>query len=658
MKIKLLHHSVKKKLLLLCLFILVLLYTACNDQVSLNLPDNEEYSTVTGYVTPTGVSGTVYLFETGVIDSAELDDETGYFSFDSIPYGSYYIRVKADDYAEYNKYLSINSRTTVMSTIMLDKISGLISRQWPTENTELNQTFMADNDYDIGDSTVSFKIYFNKKMDEPSIIKAFTSSPSQNNLGIKLTYETENNNNFLKISVPILNLFHNAEVSFSLGKDAKDVFGNNLDNAYTMVFPVDTSYLAQIQTDLIIRQVNPQHDAVSVSPSKTITVYFHKKMVEKNVENAFFIKPEKPANFFWNTGSSGATSVEIKFATPLVSATSYTYGFKAGICSKDSLCTSEDLSYSFQTTSIQLSNYKPYSGVPDFPLDSVFYYRFTATMDLEKFKESFHISPEVDSLDFEYYSYYTTTIHVYHSLLEENKAYTITIDSSCLGVTGDNPGIYLQQKFTTGGSVMGTQQQENEIRVSPSDSTDYINTGSYITIAFPDSMNINSVLEHYHLEPYVPAQLSWQYYSEDHQLRITPVQRLKANTLYTITLDRGYKNIQGDSFDTFTAYVKTYPLSLQEFLPQTGRINIDVDKNLSYEFSSAIDSLSFAENFVIEPEPDSLRFVFDSYEKEVTVRHSSFDRETTYKVTLGQGITDLYGAPLYKSYSLEFTTMK
>jgi len=148
---------------------------------------------------------------------------------------------------------------------------------------------------------------------------------------------------------------------------------------------------------------------------------------------------------------------------------------------------------------------------------------------------------------------------------------------------------------------------------------------------------------------------------KDRKLTIDPSQRLKANTTYTAVLDSGYQTVAGKTGNRYTFSFKTLPVTLVEYKPLNGQVNVPTSSLIELTFNTALDTTSLLPNITLTPAVDSLHIAASSVSNSAALYHldhKGFLPETAYTLTLQNGIGDQFGVPLGKVYSISFTTGK
>ncbi len=145
------------------------------------------------------------------------------------------------------------------------------------------------------------------------------------------------------------------------------------------------------------------------------------------------------------------------------------------------------------------------------------------------------------------------------------------------------------------------------------------------------------------------------------QIILTPNQPLERELSYRIQISPGLKTLGGpnQSKDSYSFYFKTAPLpKVLSSDPSDGTKNSDETSQLKVKFNAPMKQSSFNGRLHIDPLPKGdLDLYFSNYSDNNTLSiNSSFERSTSYKVTLDPEVVDQHGTPLGKSFQFSFET--
>ncbi len=639
---------------------IILITIQCSDNPQLVFPEDEQIARITGYISPKGVTATVYILDAIIIDSAVTDSATGYFQFVNVPYGSYLLKVVAQGYGIITEPLYVNASYVNMHTLRLKDYPSQIHSITP----ENNSIVKAGNVSFFTDTTAVIRITFKERMDTVSVKDAFSVTPAISWRIAKTEFSEPYHSMY--IAMPIIDFFTYPEITITLEQSAKTVYGEHLDFDLALKYYPDTASLSEVITYTYIISTVPYNSQTDVNAATDIKIRFRTPMNRVSVEQAFSLSPTATPNFFWSIYTN-YEELTVKFAIPLRNNTVYTVTLDTGMTTFDSTVIPGSLSFSFTTRSMQFIDYSPLDGEPSFPATDPFRYTLNFLVDPADFLNAFSIAPPVDSLSLSITlsptsGYYDVT--VYHSLLKLDTTYTVTIDSTLKAIGGAALGTIFTQTFTTESILSDTTSQIDSSLISsvvPSDTTHLINCSGEPRIYFRYSMDKQSVEQRISLTPATLFTVSWQDYlqSEDRIVNINPSQRLKANTLYTVVIDSGYQTKAETVGNRYTFSFKTEPITLMEYEPLNGQVNVPASNPIRLKFNTALDTSSLLTNIVIVPSLDSTGISYTGVMDDNAwyyISHKAFLPDTTYTVTLQESITDLFGVLLGRSYTISFTT--
>src|SRR4030042_3971528 len=161
------------KLFARCCILGTLLFIDCSNNPEIVFPANRETSLISGYVSPAGITATVYIIDATTIDSVTSDVKTGYFSFSDVPYGSYQLKVVADSFGVFSQAISVSTPFVNLYALRLRAWPSQINYILPESKSILTTSFAPL----FTDTTAVIKIVFNERMDTASIISGLNASP-------------------------------------------------------------------------------------------------------------------------------------------------------------------------------------------------------------------------------------------------------------------------------------------------------------------------------------------------------------------------------------------------------------------------------------------------------------------------------------------------
>ena len=639
------------------LIIVCSLTMRCEKGPQLIFPSGSNFGRANGFVSPAGVKGTAYLFEDIAVDSTTIDTNTGYFFFDSVAYGAYQLRIAASGFGIPRQSVYVNELNESFGTTYLSRLPSQVLRITIDDSSTIGYSGMphtkapfAKSYYALtkGDSMVEISITFASKMDSLNMVKALTVQPD---IDYSISFTKSNNNDILTIHFPVLDFFKSRTVTVTLSRQAQTIYGQNLDfDLKRTCFP-DTSCYAMAALYTFAAETYPYYNAWYINPDTDIVIDFRQKMNEGTIERAFSIIPSEAPNFFWSTTADGLHELRVVFPSALRTNTSYLVSIDSSARTATGIPVPVPLFFPFSTKPLQISRYIPANGAANVCVDSPLVFTTNVPIDLSSFRDAFSSIPPFDSLWFSVLDS-GKTIVMYHPFLLPDTTYSIAIDTSLKTPKGAHLANIFHLNFSTGAA-------QSLIRnISPPDTLSPVLTGDSIRLLFTTPMIPSSVEQRLSINPAVPFLTTWRI-SGTQQLVVAPIQPLRSNTVYTVTVDSGYRSLSGVAGQPFQCQFKTLPIMVTKLQPLDGQINVAPEEKLQFTFNTPIDTAAFLAHFTMQPAVDSLRLIADSSgfgNQSFSIIHAAFAGSTVYTLTLDSAMTDRYGIPMGRNVSLNFST--
>lgn len=624
----------------LSLYVLALLFVSlffmCGEDPDIVFPQKEYKGTIFGYVELWGVKAKVYLFESKVIDSIVPSQENGYFAFKNIPYGNYQLRIISDSFAVYTQYIECMSEfISVGKKITLSKKPSFILNIFPEENSaiDMNSHFFTDT---------SFVAYVkcNQKIPEKLFNSNFKISP-QIVTSINCQDDPYYDSIFL-ISIPLYSFFQQPAITLTLDSRLWTAFKDSSNPGYTFTYHPDTSSKHEASRRYFFKAPSLSSD---IKNNNYAMFYFKKPMNHAVTEKSIRISPDFDPAFSWNSTSSEDVLL-ISFKQPLPHNSSITVSFDTTMMTADSVRPYTPITFTLQTPYLQITSSYP-TFICDI-LNPTLRYTFNFPIDSQTFCKAYSITPQIDSLSFTFLNNYKA-VAITGSTLKDLTGYQIMIDTSLIATTGERMNVPYKHSF----HVFTATGIKNYISsITPSDTTTYQPCSSEIQITFSTSMNKQSVEKHLSITPEILANYSWN----GSRLTIEPLQLLKSNTLFTLTLDSGFTTSNNQICQPFKSFFKTNSLQLISCTPVNDQINVAPETEIKLKFNTEIDTFSLLKNVNISPTVDSLSLKkLDSY---IYIKHAPFKVNTFYTFTIRGSLCDRYGVPSGKEYRISFKTVE
>jgi hypothetical protein len=359
----------------------------------------------------------------------------------------------------------------------------------------------------------------------------------------------------------------------------------------------------------------------------------------------------------------------VRFASALKAGTRYVVRLDSTAATVDGETLPADVHFSFTTSRIEFTAYYPLDGHDSYPADSPFVYEATFALDSASFERAFSLEPEVDSVWFSFLANRRKAV-VYHSPLAPDSRYIITVDSTLRSTTGGRYREALVQQFTAGTPLRPPDTTAVPdpgdtliVSVTPSDTISTVSNGVSPVILFADSMNVASVEQRLRIEPPVLFTTRWSSYrTASDRVSLNPLQVLRSATVYTLVIDSGYRSAAECVGNRQAFTFKTEPILLSSYYPVEGQIRVPPAAAFELGFNTAIDSTTLLPELNLEPSVEALHVLSFSTStrpgatSRAVIGHASLLPDTSYTLTLGKGVGDIYGGEMGRSYTITFRT--
>lgn len=163
-----------------------------------------------------------------------------------------------------------------------------------------------------------------------------------------------------------------------------------------------------------------------------------------------------------------------------------------------------------------------------------------------------------------------------------------------------------------------------------------------------------------------PIDGAVKYEAASRKLSFTPATPLNPNTLYTVLLDSGLADTNGNSLDTpyswnFTTVTDTVPPLISRINPQAGEIDVPLNALIQAQFNEPMDATTLTTTTVqvldSNNTPVNGALNYDvAHRAVVFVAAAPFAANSTYTVRITTGAKDANGNPLAAPYAWSFTT--
>lgn len=460
-----------KRMILFSLMFLTIL--GCTDDVTIPEEITEALNCeISGYlIGGANLQATAYLLDSAVIESCMITAENGYFSFANIPRGYYEIRIiSGDGLRRFYDKVELMSNYESLGEIYLKDVPEQIINIYP-DTLKLIDT----NTTQITDSFLTISVYFDEKMDSLSLVNAVSITPS---IASFIRAEYVSAYNWLSIDIRNDTLFKTPDLIISIDSTAKDIYGQQIDFGFSLVYEIDTSinFVFKVDTTdtnvidttgdttIIIDSIIPIISKTIPGDSTTLLdfnssgfyIYFGSLVNQGNVENGLSIDPPVRIYVYWDTDTDpkfGSVSVaRIVPADDVMTNTLFCVSIDSGTVLNNDITLDSTINLNFKTKPLKVSNTYPLYGQVDIPRDTTFKITFSEDCLKSSVAGNITITPLVQGFSFDSSHYYSDNIFFSTSdtLLQPNTEYLITIKKGVTDIYGNGMLDSTIIKFTTG----------------------------------------------------------------------------------------------------------------------------------------------------------------------------------------------------------------
>ncbi len=644
------------------LFFAALLFFAvyCMDDPSLVFPENEEWCSIYGRIEPPMPGTTVYLKNSDtVIDSFEYKYNDVHFRFNEVAYGSYDIHA-FDTMGNWDRrFLVVDERIVDAGSLYLNRSSNsfggfTLSNQDPVPSSVYNSHL---------DTLLRIGVRFENRMDTSATAAAISFNPS---VSFEIRNWDYNTRHSADILIPISDLIENESLSVKIDTTARTVGGATPMLPIRRTYHLNRSFMKQRLVGRYLRSTTPLDSSNSVIPGKSIVFTFESTMDRQSIERRFSMTPSCGIpNYFWESDYGKVQKFKVFFSEGMRGNTRYSASIDSGAVTQDGTRIPFPLDISFKTAAFGFDSYTPLNGESCVGLRAQFIYNTNFEVDTASFARAFSITPPVDSLVFESGNS-DNQITVSHAQLKPSTRSTITIDTLFTGIKGARIAQPLIQEFTTAGisEPVGAARHLNMHFPSYEENSRF-STSEYIVFGINKRVQPASLLDGIYIQPNVLFSASVSdplSFSEYVTVSINFAHLLRSDTEYRIFIDSGVvTNDKLFAFGRDSLSFTTKRFVLTDVSPYDGQISISTSPELRMQFTSQVDTTNFLNRITIIPSPTAIDSPLveyrNSYGKNgISVKGPVLKPNTRYSVSLDSAVTDAFGVPLARPYTLTFTT--
>ncbi|MBN1759601.1 MAG: Ig-like domain-containing protein [Chitinispirillaceae bacterium] len=632
------------------------LFPQCTETPEIIFPVTGERAVISARVYPSDGSVMVYLVGADNIDSTSLNRNTEMFEFRDVPYGSYFLRIKAEGYGTTELRVIVREPVVTFSQITLSRFPLQVVAVEPPQGTVIDSAFMIDKGNAVNDSAIEVRVVFHEVMDTASVQQGITVQPS-----MKIGYRWQSNLKSIYLALPREELDGDSDLVITIDTGAVDVYGHHLERDLTVIYPVMPGLGNVASPQRLVAANQPQTNGKNVLPSEPVMIWFDSIMHEASVEEAFSIAPASaPPHFVWDM-PSGKHRITVTFPGGLRYGTRYTVALAAGWRTVDSSMAGSTWSYSFTTEKPVIRDFSPRNGERSVPIAAPVTLTTNFRADAAVFLEAFSVSPAVDSLRC-FIDATRNSIRIEHEPFDSGTVYTVTIDSTLYAQDSSTLERALSFSFTTIAAPEEIDETDTVAWVAyPAEGTGEWPVGKMLTITFAEEMAsslIDSVLT---ITPSLSYYTVWsEPAAGGHRLELRPRSLLRSATVYVVEIPSGYRAASGKKTGRVRFSFTTQPLRVIGHTPAHGQINV-VSNSIGLVFNMPVAVASLGNAVHMEPETNISAYVADTTdhaagEWSYHVHMKELDPDTRYTVTVDTTVTDLFGIAMPESLLFSFTT--
>lgn len=260
-------------------------------------------------------------------------------------------------------------------------------------------------------------------------------------------------------------------------------------------------------------------------------------------------------------------------------------------------------------------------------------------------------------------SWLNTSIYVFRPTLglAGGTTYNVAV-ADLTGLSGETLGAPMTFTFTTAAPIVTDAQARFN---NPYNNTPTVGPDSSFVISFSQPMDQASTEAAFTFqstdeEGAAPVAGTFDWSADQQTVTFTPTVDLDFGGSYALTVNTGAQptSQQGNLREEYTANFLVAPLpAVQSTMPSDGATDTPPDMTVSLRFNTTISETTLLPNISVTPTLSTTQVAvyYRSWENTVDVNWFR-ESDTTYTVTVGADVADLYGNTLGEEYSFSFTT--
>ncbi len=229
--------------------------------------------------------------------------------------------------------------------------------------------------------TQSVEIIFSNPVNTGSIVYSYLPAPTG---GISQTWS--NGNRTLTLT-PVNRLAHSQTYQVTINTGTRDVYGSNLQNAYT------TGFTTRPAVNPVVSSTVPAAGSINVMPDQPIRLTFSKAMQRPATQSAITLNPAAAGSMAFNW-SENDTILAVSFSQALANGVSYQLKVASSAADTEELKLAGDYLLSFSTTArpaVLITKSSPASGSVGVVISSPVKVEFSKSMNTGSAQSAFKL---------------------------------------------------------------------------------------------------------------------------------------------------------------------------------------------------------------------------------------------------------------------------
>ncbi|MBE2279283.1 MAG: Ig-like domain-containing protein [Ignavibacteriaceae bacterium] len=503
---------------------------------------------------------------------------------------------------------------------------------------------------------------FSKTMDASTITTA-TFTLMQ---GTTFVSGTVSYSGMMAIYTPSSNLVANTDYTATITTGAKDLSGNPVVSNYVWTFKTG---LAPVVEPPMVSSTDPANVASNVALNQKIAATFSKTMDATTITSSTFILRQGITPVPGFVSYFGRTALYAP-AVNLLPNTVYTAVITTGAVDLSGIPIETNYSWNFTTGSAvvitppEVSSIDPLNGAVNVPLNQKIAATFSKTMDASTLTSASFILRQGSTSVSGFVSYNgTTALFAPSANLDANTEYTATITTGAKDLAGNALVNNFVWSFTTGSAPVIIPPVVNS--TDPAHLATGVALNQKIAASFSKTMNSATITTATFFLRLGNTPVSGFVSYSGTTGTFTPASNLLPNSVYTVTITTGAKDLAGNAlveqyvwtFTTGAAVVITRP-TVSSTDPLNLATNVPLNQKIAAMFSKTMDASTItASTFLLKQGSNPVAgFVSYSGTTAIFSPTSNLMPNTVYNATITTGAKDLAGNELLNDYNWSFTT--